>query len=89
MTARSLDSRNDILDLKSALPGSTIEPGNALLRSRISLRKSRDLGVITPRFGATDKARKSHAIGFSPISQFGQCHRYVLAAACLWLDRVR
>jgi hypothetical protein len=34
------------------------------------------------------KARESHAVGFSQISQFGQCHSYVLAAACLWPDRV-
>jgi hypothetical protein len=29
-----------------------------------------------------------HAVHFSSISQFEQCHRYLLARACLWPDRV-
>ncbi len=88
MTARYCIRRSDILDLKSATLSSTKKLSEALFRSRILLRKTKDIGVITPMFGVTDKARELHAIGFSQINQFGQCHRYVLAAACLWLDCV-
>jgi hypothetical protein len=35
-----------------------------------------------------DEARVLHVVGFSPTSQFEQCHSYVLHAARLWLDRV-
>jgi hypothetical protein len=88
LTASSLVSRNDIPDLESARPGSTTKPSRALLRSGISLRETRELAVNIPRFRATDQARATHAVGFSPTSQFEQCHRYVLRAARLWLDRV-
>jgi hypothetical protein len=29
-----------------------------------------------------------HAVRFSRTGQFEQCHSYVVAAACLWPDRV-
>ncbi len=49
LTARSLVSRNDIPDLKSALPGLVVEPGKALTRSGRSFRETRDLAVNIPR----------------------------------------
>ena len=89
VTARSLVWGNDIPDLERATLSSMKKLSVALSRSEISLRETRDLAVTTPRFWAMDEARGLHAVGFSPLSQFEQCHRYVLRAACLWLDRVK